>query len=103
MAMALLYAYLLLLPALAAADRFAGASACAACHPAQFEKQRNSRHAASLARVTESSLAEKLIGQTVREKSGAAGRGALVRCSRMGVRGRRARHHAGRQDWESIL
>jgi tetratricopeptide (TPR) repeat protein len=72
MAMALLYAYLLLLPALAAADRFAGASACAACHPAQFEKQRNSRHAASLARVTESSLAEKLIGQTVREKSGLA-------------------------------
>src|SRR5947209_20631678 len=32
-----MYAFLLLLPGLAAADRFAGASACAVCHPAQFE------------------------------------------------------------------
>ena len=72
MAIALLYASSLLLPALSAADRFAGAGACAACHSAQFEKQRTSHHAASLARITESSLAEKLIGKTVREKSGLA-------------------------------
>src|SRR5260370_34424220 len=72
MAMAQMCAFLLLLPALSAADRFAGARACAACHPAQFAKQRKSHHAAALARMAESSVADKLIGKTVREKSGLA-------------------------------
>src|SRR5882724_3628429 len=72
MSKAPMYAFLLALPALAAADRLAGASACAACHPAQFEKQRKSHHAEALARMLENPLAEKLIGKTVREKSGLA-------------------------------
>src|SRR5437870_2173030 len=66
-----IYAVSSLLVGLAAAGNdFAGAAQCGKCHPAQFEKQRRSHHAASLAPILESSLPEKLIGHTVREKSG---------------------------------
>jgi tetratricopeptide (TPR) repeat protein len=74
------------LPALA--DDFAGAAQCGACHAAQFEKQRRSRHAASLRPILQSSLAEILVGRTVRESNGlqfeyrAAPGGILVTVSR---------------------
>src|SRR5215472_4084414 len=55
--------------ALAAGD-FTGAAQCARCHRAQYEKQRRSHHAASLAPILKSALPEKLISHTVHEKNG---------------------------------
>src|SRR5262249_30864933 len=54
----------------AGADDFVGAVECGKCHPAQYEKQRRSHHASSLTPILKSALPEKLIGHTVREKSG---------------------------------
>ena len=57
--------------ALAAAD-FAGAVQCAPCHRAQYDKQRLSHHAGSLAPILKSALPRKLAGHTVRESNGLA-------------------------------
>jgi hypothetical protein len=53
-----------------AANDFVGAGQCGRCHSAQFEKQSKSHHAAALAPILKSSLPQKLIGHTVREKNG---------------------------------
>src|SRR5260370_40506958 len=57
--------------ALAAGD-LAGAVQCAPCHRAQYDKQRRSHHAGSLAPILKSALPEKLAGHTVRERNGLA-------------------------------
>jgi DNA-directed RNA polymerase subunit RPC12/RpoP len=57
--------------ALAAGD-FVGAVQCAPCHRAQYDKQRLSHHAGSLAPILKSALPEKLAGHTVRESNGLA-------------------------------
>ena len=57
--------------ALAAAD-FAGSAQCAPCHRAQYDKQRLSHHAGSLAPILKSALPQKLAGHTVRESNGLA-------------------------------
>src|SRR5947207_11469833 len=55
-----------------AANDFVGAAECGKCHPAEFDRQRRSHHAAALAPISGSALAEKLTGHTVREKNGIA-------------------------------
>ena len=58
--------------ALFAANDFVGATQCGACHPAQFDSQRQTHHAAALAPILNSPLPAKLAGHTVREKNGLA-------------------------------
>src|SRR5437016_2864463 len=55
-----------------AANGFVGAAQCGKCHAAQFDSQRRSHHAAALSPILKSPLADKLAGQTVREKNGLA-------------------------------
>lgn len=49
---------------------YVGSAKCGSCHKPEYEKQSHSHHAQALAPILQSPIGTKLIGQTVREKSG---------------------------------
>ncbi len=51
---------------------YVGSAQCGTCHKPEHQKQSNSHHAQALTPILQSSVAAKLIGRTVREKSGVA-------------------------------
>ena len=54
------------------APGYVGSAQCGTCHKPEYQKQSNTHHAQALTPILQSSVAAKLIGRTVREKSGVA-------------------------------